>query len=95
MCKESIIITRTQIEDKKQDIEILHSNHDPSKRIPIDEQSKMLCNVIVRATHDLHVNQNKNRNEIQIFLKNDCQHLTNNELVRKVKRRKCFSLRRK
>jgi hypothetical protein len=45
----------------------------------------MLCNVLVRATYELHANQKKNRNEIQDFLKNDCQTLTTTELVQKVK----------
>jgi hypothetical protein len=51
-----------------------------------DEESKMLCNVIVRATKELHVNQQKTRKEIQTFLKNDCQELTNSQLVEKVKK---------
>jgi hypothetical protein len=51
-----------------------------------DEESKMLCNVIVRATKELHVNQQKTRKEIQTFLKNDCQQLTNSQLVEKVKK---------
>lgn len=50
----------------------------------IDDQSKMLCNVIVRATHELH-NQQKTRKEIQTFLKNDCQQLATTQLVEKVK----------
>ena len=50
-----------------------------------DQQSKMLCNVLVRATHDLHVNQQKSRNEIEEFLKTDCQRLDKSELVEKVK----------
>jgi hypothetical protein len=49
-----------------------------------NEQSKMLCNVIVRATHELHVTQQKNQNEIEIFLKNDCQQLSTFELKQKV-----------
>jgi hypothetical protein len=49
-----------------------------------DEQSKMLCNVIVRATHELHVTQQKNQNEIETFLKNDCQQLSTSELKQKV-----------
>ncbi|CAF3317643.1 unnamed protein product, partial [Rotaria sp. Silwood2] len=49
----------------------------------VDTQSKMLCNVIVRATQELHVNQQKARSEIQTYLKNDCQHLTIPQLVQK------------
>jgi hypothetical protein len=45
----------------------------------------MLCNAIVQATYELHVNQKKNRDDIQVFLKNDCQKLGTTELVRKVK----------
>jgi len=51
-----------------------------------DEESKMLCNVIVRATKELHVNQQKTRKEIQAFLKNDCKQLTNSQLVGKVRK---------
>lgn len=50
-----------------------------------DQQSNMLCNVLVRATHDLHVNQQKSRDEIEKFLKTDCQRLDKSELVEKVK----------
>jgi hypothetical protein len=57
---------------------------DNSDKTSVDQQSKMLCNVIVRATHDLHVNQHKSRSEIQTFLKNDCQQLATPELVQKV-----------
>jgi len=49
-----------------------------------DEQSKMLCNVIVRATYELHINQDKEQNEIEIFLKKDCQKLSSSELQEKV-----------
>jgi hypothetical protein len=56
------------------------------EKIPADQQSKMLCNVIVRATHELHVKQQKTRSEIQRFLKNDCQQLDNSELVGQVKK---------
>jgi len=61
---------------------------DENEKTNIDEQSKMLCNVIVRATQELHVNQGKDKNEIEIFLKNDCQQLQNSKLVEKVTRRK-------
>ncbi len=80
MCKEATIITRVDIDNKKPEVEKII---DESKPIPIDDQSKMLCNVIVRATHELHINQHKNRNEIEIFLKNDCQKLTTPELIQK------------
>ncbi|CAF1468938.1 unnamed protein product, partial [Rotaria sordida] len=49
----------------------------------VDTQSKMLCNVIVRATQELHINQQKTRSEIQTYLKNDCQQLTTPQLVQK------------
>ncbi len=49
-----------------------------------DEQSKMLCNVIVRATYELHINQDKEQNEIEIFLKKDCQKLSSSVLQEKV-----------
>ncbi len=49
-----------------------------------DEQSKILCNVIVRATHELHVHQQKEKNEIQNYLKSDCQKLETSQLVKKV-----------
>ena len=50
-----------------------------------DVESQMLCNAIVRATKDLHINQEKSRSEIRTYLKNDCQHLTTSQLVLKVK----------
>jgi len=56
----------------------------------IDEQSKMLCNVIVRATHELHVKQQKSKSEIEIFLKNDCQQLKTSQLVEKVRIKNIF-----
>jgi hypothetical protein len=49
-----------------------------------DEQSQMLCNVIVRATYELHVTQQKKQNDIEIFLKNDCEKLSNSQLTQKV-----------
>jgi hypothetical protein len=65
-----------------------NENSELDEKTNIDEQSKMLCNVIVRATQELHVNQGKNKNEIEIFLKNDCQQLKNSKLVEKVTRKK-------
>jgi hypothetical protein len=56
------------------------------EKINADDQSKMLCNVIVRATHELHVNQQKDKNEIQNFLTEDCKQLKNSQLVEKVRR---------
>ncbi|CAF3915477.1 unnamed protein product [Adineta steineri] len=58
-------------------------SHENKEETSADEQSRMLCNVIVRATHDLHVNQQKSRMEIQTFLKDDCQHLTNTQFTKK------------
>lgn len=55
------------------------------EQIDSDDQSKMLCNVLVRATHELHVNQQKKKDEIEKFLKNDCQKLQTVELVQKVR----------
>jgi len=87
MCKEATIITRVTIDNKKSKEEEEERIVD---KIPIDEDSKMLCNVIVQATHELHFNQHKNRNDIQIFLKNDCQKLTTTELVEKVEKKNYF-----
>ncbi|CAF3582670.1 unnamed protein product [Rotaria socialis] len=85
MCKEATVITRVELEDKRtEEKSIINVDHDKlSERLPIDQQSKMLCNVIVRATHELHVKQHKTRDEIQAFLKDDCQKLSTNELVQK------------
>jgi len=55
------------------------------EKINADDQSNMLCNVIVRATHELHVNQQKDKNEIQNFLTEDCKQLKNSQLVGKVR----------
>jgi hypothetical protein len=86
MCKEATLITRVNIDDKKpEDKNVITFDDDEElKPILIDEQSKMLCNVLVQATHELHFNEHKNRNDIQIFLKNDCQKLSTNELAQKV-----------
>lgn len=54
------------------------------EQIDIADQSKMLCNVIVRATHELHVHQKKKSTEIEKFLKKDCQQLETMELKQKV-----------
>lgn len=48
-----------------------------------DDESKMLCNVLVRATQELHDKQQKTRDEIQDFLKNDCQTLKSTQLAAK------------
>jgi hypothetical protein len=44
----------------------------------------MLCNVIVRATHDLHVYQSKSANEITTYLNTDCKNLATEELIEQV-----------
>jgi hypothetical protein len=44
----------------------------------------MLCNVIVRATHDLHVYQSKSADEIINYLDADCKNLENEELIEQV-----------
>ena len=49
-----------------------------------EDQPQMLCNVIVRATHELHTNQGKNEEEVEDFLKNDCQQLPTVNLRQKV-----------
>lgn len=55
----------------------------PREKSP-EDQSQMLCNVIVRATHELHVNQGKNEDDVENFLHNDCQQLPTNNLRQKV-----------
>lgn len=55
-----------------------------TKTLPADEQDKMLCNVIVQATHELTTVQQKTREEVQLFLLADCQKLSDPELVSKV-----------
>jgi hypothetical protein len=44
----------------------------------------MLCNAIVRATHDLHVAQGKSANEITTYLDTDCNNLESEELIEQV-----------
>ncbi|CAF1264556.1 unnamed protein product [Adineta steineri] len=41
----------------------------------------MLCNVIVRATNDLHVYQKKSADEITMYLNEDCENIGNVQLV--------------
>jgi hypothetical protein len=50
----------------------------------VDDKEQMLCNVIVRATHDLHVYQSKSAEEITIYLDMDCKNLENEELIQQV-----------
>ncbi|CAF1001411.1 unnamed protein product [Adineta ricciae] len=84
MCKEATLTTRVTIDaESEEEKKIITFEDEEPKTVPIDEQSKMLCNVLVRATHELHVNQHKNRDEIQSFLKDDCQKLSTPELVQK------------
>lgn len=91
MCKEATIITRVKIEDPKpEEKKIIIVENDKETQVPVDQQSKMLCNVIVRATHYLHNNERKNRDEIQLFLKSDCKKLSSSELVKKVKSKVLF-----
>ncbi|CAF3794688.1 unnamed protein product, partial [Rotaria sp. Silwood1] len=71
MCKDATIIQRVPIDEEK------------IKSVDIDEQSKILCNVIVRATYDLHITHQKSQNDIQTYLKNDCQQLSTFELKQK------------
>jgi hypothetical protein len=47
----------------------------------IDDKEQMICNVIVRATHDLHVLQGKSADEIMNYLDTDCKNLENEELI--------------
>jgi hypothetical protein len=82
MCKEATIVVRVKTEDNQSPIDAVEV-----KETPVDQQSRMLCNVIVRATYELHVNQQKNQNEIQRFLKTDCQKLSSSELIQKVEER--------
>ncbi|CAF4753210.1 unnamed protein product, partial [Rotaria sp. Silwood2] len=74
MCKDATIIQRVLIDDGE------------IKPVAFDEQSKILCNVIVRATHDLYMNHQKSQSDIQTFLKDDCEQLSTFELKQKVKR---------
>jgi len=83
MCKEATIITRVDIDNKKPEEE----EEITVDKTPIDEESKMLCNVIVQATHELHFNQHKTRDDIQTFLKDDCQKLATTELAEKVRKK--------
>ncbi|UJR26418.1 hypothetical protein I4U23_007750 [Adineta vaga] len=84
MCKEATVTTRVTIDaEQPEEKKIITFDKDEPKSVPIDEQSKMLCNVLVRATYELHNNQHKNRDDIQSFLKDDCQKLSTTELVEK------------
>jgi uncharacterized protein (DUF2344 family) len=88
MCKDAKIVVRVKAEDNQStQKKILPMDAVEVKETPVDQQSRMLCNVIVRATYELHVNQQKSQNEIQVFLKNDCQKLSSSELIQKVEER--------
>jgi hypothetical protein len=77
MCTDATIVTRTKDNNKQPEDKGIKT---------VDEQSKMLCNVIVRATHDLYVKHEKSQNEIETFLKNDCLQLSTMELTKKVEK---------
>jgi hypothetical protein len=47
-------------------------------------KEQMLCNVVVRATHDLHFHQSKSADEITIYLNTDCENIGTKELVEQV-----------
>ncbi|UJR19941.1 hypothetical protein I4U23_023073 [Adineta vaga] len=47
----------------------------------INDKERMLCNVIVRATYDLHIYQKKSANEISIYLDGDCKKLADEKLI--------------
>lgn len=70
MCKDATILVR---DDQEPSVD---QTIEDKTSISFEDQSKILCNVIVRATHDLHVNEGKNQNDIQTFLRDDCQKLT-------------------
>ncbi|CAF1319414.1 unnamed protein product [Adineta ricciae] len=74
MCKDATIVVRNQIAEPQSEEKDISS---------VDEQSHMLCNILVRATYELHVNQKKGTEEIKVFLKTDCQHLLTMELIEK------------
>jgi hypothetical protein len=50
----------------------------------IKDKERMLCNVIVRATHDLRAYQSKSADEIINYLEADCNNLENEELIEQV-----------
>jgi len=89
MCKEATIVVRVKAENNQSvQKKILPMDAVEVKETSVDQQSRMLCNVIVRATYELHVNQQKSQNEIQRFLKTDCQKLSSSELIQKVEERR-------
>ena len=81
MCHEATIKARvTTAPEKEEPVD----EHPVLETIPVDEESKMLCHVIVQATYELAIVQQKSRNEVQVFLNDDCQNLAKPELVQKV-----------
>ncbi|CAF1425323.1 unnamed protein product [Adineta ricciae] len=47
----------------------------------LNDKERMICNVIVRAVHDLHVYQKKSVQEINVYLDADCKKLVDEDLV--------------
>ena len=83
MCQHVRIIPQPTVdENRSKESLVLYGTN--TEQESFDEQYKILCNVIVRATHDLHINQQKSQNEIETFLKNDCRQLSSFELMLKV-----------
>ena len=55
-----------------------------------NDKEQILCNVIVRAVHDVYSKQGKMAEEILAYLDTDCEHLEDEETLGKVS--ECFSL---
>ena len=86
MCKDATIKVKAatvEIHDVAKPM-VDHQENDEVTNVPFDEESKMLCHVIVRATDELYTKQNRERVEVVKFLAADCQNLPNSQLVEKV-----------
>ncbi|CAF3652448.1 unnamed protein product [Adineta steineri] len=96
MCNEATIVVRVtpdenqlkevaggQVENQLKDVAGGQVEKQLKEAVVSDEKSRMLCNIIVRATYDLHTNQQKTQHEIHTFLKDDCQKLSSSELIQK------------
>ncbi|CAF0857235.1 unnamed protein product, partial [Didymodactylos carnosus] len=83
MCKDSTIVTRTEIKEQLK-VAVIVNDEDSIQEIKssLDEETKMLCPVLVRATADLF-NEGKQQKEIQMLNRDDCKKLQNIELVQK------------
>jgi hypothetical protein len=77
-----LLLSKESSDDDDDDDDDDDKSEDSSESV--DDKEQMLCNVIVRATYDLHLYQSKSADEITTYLNTDCQNLETEELIEQV-----------